>query len=127
MADVRRGNRPLSPHLQIYRPQLSSVLSIFHRLTGVALTLGAVLVVWWLLAAATGPDYFATVDGLITSWIGNLILLGSSWALCYHLLNGIRHLFWDMGYGFEVETADKTGIAVAAGSGVLTLILWLLA
>jgi succinate dehydrogenase / fumarate reductase cytochrome b subunit len=117
----------MSPHLQIYRPQLSSALSIFHRMTGVGLALGAVLVVWWLLAAATGPEYFATVDGLLTSWIGLLVLLGTTWALAYHLLNGIRHLFWDMGYGFEVETADKTGIAVVVGSGVLTVLLWLIA
>jgi succinate dehydrogenase / fumarate reductase cytochrome b subunit len=127
MADVNRGNRPLSPHLQIYRPQISSVLSIFHRITGVGLALGAVLVVWWLLAAATGPEYFAIVDGLLTSWIGHLVLLGVTWALAYHLLNGIRHLFWDMGYGFEIETVDKTGWAVVIGSAVLTVLLWLVA
>jgi succinate dehydrogenase / fumarate reductase cytochrome b subunit len=127
MADVNPGNRPLSPHLQIYRPQISSVLSILHRITGVGLALGAVLVVWWLLAAATGPEYFATVDGLLTSWIGHLVLLGVTWALAYHLLNGIRHLFWDMGYGFEIETVDKTGWAVVIGSAVLTVLLWLVA
>ena len=127
MADVNRGNRPLSPHLQICRPQLTSVLSIVHRMTGVGLTLGAVLVVWWLLAAATGPEYFAIVDGLLTSWIGYLVLLGSTWALAYHLLNGIRHLAWDMGYGFELETVDRSGIAVLVGSGVLTILLWLIA
>ena len=127
MADVNRGNRPLSPHLQIYRPQITSTLSILHRMTGVGLTLGAALVVWWLLAAATGPEYFALVDGLITSWLGHLVLLGLTWALSYHLLNGIRHLFWDMGYGFEIETVDRTGIAVVIGSGVLTVLLWLVA
>jgi len=127
MADVNRGNRPLSPHLQIYRPQLTSVLSIVHRMTGVGLTLGAVLVVWWLLAAATGSEYFATVDGLLTSWIGLLVLLGSTWALAYHLLNGIRHLVWDIGYGYELETVDRSGIAVLIGSGVLTALLWLVA
>ena len=127
MADVNRGNRPLSPHLQIYRPQITSMLSILHRITGVGLTLGGVVVVWWFLAAATGPEYFATVDGLLTSWLGLLVLLGLTWALCYHLLNGIRHLFWDMGYGFELQTVDRSGIAVAAGSGVLTVLLWLVA
>lgn len=127
MADVNRGNRPLSPHLQIYRPQITSVLSIVHRMTGVGLTLGAVLVVWWLLAAATGPEYFAIVDGLLTSWIGLLVLLGSTWALAYHLLNGIRHLVWDMGYGYELETVDRSGIAVLIGSAVLTALLWLVA
>ena len=127
MADVNRGNRPLSPHLQIYRPQITSMLSIVHRMTGVGMALGAVLVVWWLLAAATGPEYFALVDGLLTSWIGLLVLLGSTWALAYHLLNGIRHLVWDMGYGYELETVDKTGWAVVIGSGVLTVLLWLVA
>ena len=96
-------------------------------MTGVGLTLGAVLVVWWLLAAATGPEYFAIVDGLLTSWIGYLVLLGSTWALAYHLLNGIRHLVWDMGYGFELETVDRSGIAVLTGSAVLTLLVWLVA
>lgn len=127
MADVNPGNRPMSPHLQIYRPQISSVLSIFHRITGVGLALGAVLVVWWLLAAATGPEYFAAVDGLLTSWIGHLVLLGVTWALAYHLLNGIRHLFWDMGYGFEIATVDKTGMAVVICSALLTVLLWLIA
>ncbi len=127
MADVNRGNRPLSPHLQIYRPQLTSVLSIFHRTTGVGLALGAVLVVWWLIAAATGPEYFAIVDGLLTSWIGLLVLLGMTWALAYHLLNGIRHLVWDIGHGYEIETVERSGIAVAIGSGVLTVLLWLVA
>ena len=127
MVDVKQGNRPMSPHLQIYRPQLTSMLSIIHRMTGVGLALGAVLVVWWLLAAATGPDYFATVDGLLTSWIGYLVLLGSTWALAYHLLNGIRHLFWDMGHGFEIETVERSGMAVVIGSGALTVLLWLFA
>jgi succinate dehydrogenase / fumarate reductase cytochrome b subunit len=127
MADVKPGNRPMSPHLQIYRPQLTSMLSIIHRITGVGLALGAVLVVWWLLAAATGADYFATVDGLLTSWIGYLVLFGSTWALSYHLLNGIRHLFWDMGFGFEIETVERSGMAVLVGSGVLTVLLWLFA
>jgi succinate dehydrogenase / fumarate reductase cytochrome b subunit len=127
MADANRGNRPLSPHLQIYRPQITSVLSIVHRMTGVGLALGAVLVVWWLLAAATGAEYFATVAGLLTSWIGLLVLLGSSWALAYHFLNGIRHLVWDMGYGYELETVERSGISVVIGSAVLTALLWLVA
>lgn len=127
MADVNRGNRPLSPHLTIYRPQYTSVLSILHRATGVGLTLGAFLVVWWLVAAATGEEYFETVDGLLTSWFGHLVLLGLTWALCYHTLNGIRHLFWDMGYGFQLEDAWKSGLAVAGGSVVLTGLIWLIA
>ena len=125
MADVNRGKRPLSPHLQIYRPQLTMVLSIFHRMTGVGLALGAVLVVWWLIAAATGPEYFATVDGLLTSWVGLLVLLGMTWALAYHLLNGSRHLFWGMGYGFEMETGERGGNAGGIGAGGATAVAYL--
>ncbi len=127
MADVNRGNRPLSPHMTIYRPQYTSMLSILHRITGVGLTLGAVLAVWWLLAAATSEEYFEYVDGLATSWIGNLIWIGSTWALAYHFCNGIRHLIWDMGYGFELEDARKSGMAAVAGSVVLTVIVWIFA
>lgn len=127
MADVNRGNRPLSPHLQVYRPQWTMVLSITHRITGVAMTLGALLVVWWLMAAATGPEYFAFVDGLLTSWLGTLVLLGSAWALCYHACNGVRHLVWDMGYGFDLPVAEKSGYAVVAASVVLTLLIVLVA
>lgn len=127
MADVNRGNRPLSPHLQVYKPQITSVLSILHRATGVALTLGAVLIVWWFGAAATGPEYFATVDGLLSGWLGGLILLGSLFALSYHLLNGIRHLFWDAGYGFELENVTASGWLVLIGSIALTALVWLIA
>ena len=127
MADVNRGNRPLSPHITVYRPQITSVLSILHRITGVALTLGAVLVVWWLLAAATGPEAFALIDGLLTSWLGLLVLAGSAWALAYHTANGIRHLFWDMGYGFDLENAARSGQAVVAASVVLTVLVFVIA
>ena len=127
MADVNRGNRPLSPHLQIYRPQWTWVPSIAHRITGVGLLIGGVMVVWWLTAAAVGPEYFALVDGLVTSWIGHLVLLGLTWALAYHLLNGIRHLVWDLGYGFEVETAERSAMSVVIGSVVLTVLLWIVA
>ena len=127
MADVNRGNRPLSPHLTIYRPQYTSMLSIAHRVTGVGLTLGIALAVWWLLAAATGPAYFAFVDGLATSWIGNLIWIGSTWALCYHGCNGIRHLIWDMGYGFDLKQSEKSGMMALGGSVVLTILIFILA
>ncbi|MEL6217549.1 MAG: succinate dehydrogenase, cytochrome b556 subunit [Pseudomonadota bacterium] len=123
MADVNRGNRPLSPHLEIYRLEWTMALSIMHRITGCALTLGAILVVWWLMAAATGPDYFAFVDGLMTSWIGNLVMLGSLWALCYHTCNGVRHLIWDTGYGFDLATAERTGQIVVVASVVLTVLI----
>ena len=94
MADVNRGNRPLSPHLTVYRPQLTSVTSILTRITGNALLLGALLVVWWFLAAATGEGYFDVVNGILTSWFGDLVMFGSLWALWYHALAGVRHLIW---------------------------------
>ena len=122
MADVNRGNRPLSPHLTVYRPQLTSITSILTRITGNAMLLAALLLVWWFLAAATSAEYFAVVDGLITSFIGDLIMALSVLGLWYHALAGIRHLIWDQGYGLEVETAEKLGIACVAGSVVLTII-----
>ena len=122
MADVNRGNRPLSPHLQIYRPQLTSVTSILTRITGNALLVGALLVVWWFLAAASGPDYFAIANGFVTSWFGDLIMFGSVWAIWYHTLAGIRHLIWDNAMMLEIETAEKLGWAVVIGSVVLTIL-----
>lgn len=122
MADVNRGNRPLSPHLQIYKPEWTMVLSISHRIAGVGLTLGAVLVCWWLLAAATDQAYFETVDGLMTSWIGNLVLIGSTFALWYHFCNGLRHLAWDAGFGFALKDAEKSGKVAVAGAAVLSLL-----
>ncbi len=122
MSEMNRGNRPLSPHLTIYRPQMSSMTSIFVRLTGIGLTLGFLLVIWWLLAAATGPGYFDFVDGLLTSWLGILIMVLSLWALWYHFLGGVRHLIWDMGYGFDLKTADMMGYVMIGGSFVLTLL-----
>jgi succinate dehydrogenase / fumarate reductase cytochrome b subunit len=122
MADVNRGNRPLSPHLSVYKPEWTMVLSITHRITGVGLTLGAALVSWWLLAAATSPGYFAFVDGLMTSWIGNLVLIGSAFALWYHTANGVRHLAWDAGYGFDLKDAEKSGKAVVVAAAALTLL-----
>lgn len=127
MADVNRGNRPLSPHLQVYRLPLPAILSIVHRMTGVGLTAGAVFLVWWLLAAATGEEHFAFVDGLMTSWLGHLVWLGLTWALSYHSLNGLRHLWWDMGYGFDLDQVTRTGMAVLFGSVVLTLFIWIVA
>lgn len=118
-------DRPLSPHLQVYRPQITSVMSILHRLTGIALAVGTLLLVWWLVAAAAGPDSFATVQGFIGSLVGRILLFGWSWALFYHLCNGIRHLAWDAGWGFELKTVYASGwIAVAASFG-LTLIAWI--
>ncbi|HEY8014799.1 MAG: succinate dehydrogenase, cytochrome b556 subunit [Dongiales bacterium] len=115
-------NRPLSPHLQIYKPQLTSVLSILHRITGVALSVGTILLVYWLIAAASGPGAFATAAGLIGSWFGRLLLLGWTFALFFHLCNGIRHLFWDAGIGFELKTVYASGWTVVAAATVLTII-----
>ena len=122
MADVNRGDRPLSPHLTIYRPQLTSMTSILTRITGNALLLAALLVVWWLLAASTSPEYFATADAVITSWFGDAVMVLSLWALCYHTLAGVRHLIWDNAMGLEIGTAEKLGWAVIIGSVVLTVL-----
>ncbi|MEO0655023.1 MAG: succinate dehydrogenase, cytochrome b556 subunit [Pseudomonadota bacterium] len=122
MSDVNRGDRPLSPHLTIYRPQLTSMTSILTRITGNALIVGALLTVWWFLAAATSPEYFAVADGVVTSWFGDLVMALSLWALWYHALAGIRHLIWDSGYALDIPTAEKLGWACIGGSVVLTLI-----
>jgi succinate dehydrogenase, cytochrome b556 subunit len=114
--------RPLSPHLQVYKPQITSVLSILHRVTGVALTLGTLLLTWWLVAAAYGPDTFATAQGFMGSFIGQLILWGFTFALFYHLGNGIRHLAWDFGWGFELSEVRTSGLAVLAFAGGATLV-----
>ena len=118
------GNRPLSPHLQVYRPQLTSVLSILHRITGVALLVGTLLLIYWLAAAAAGPEAFETARGVIGSVLGRLFLFGWTVALFYHLCNGIRHLFWDAGYGFELEAAYRSGWLVVGASSVLRLASW---
>lgn len=122
MADVNRGNRPLSPHLTIYRPQLTSMTSILTRITGNALIVAALLVVWWFLAAASSPEYFAVADAVVTSWFGDLVMFLSLWALWYHTLAGIRHLIWDNALMLEIETAEKLGWAVIGGSVVLTIL-----
>lgn len=121
MADVNRGNRPLSPHLQVYKMPLAAVTSILTRITGHALVAGIVLITWWLVAATSSPGAFAVADWVVRSWLGFLILTGSAWALWYHLLAGIRHLFYDAGYGMEIECAKKSSQAIIAGSVVLTL------
>ncbi len=121
------GNRPLSPHLQVYRPQLTSMLSIAHRITGVALGVGTLLLVYWLAAAAGGPESYAAAQGFIGSFFGQLLLFGWTVALFYHLANGIRHLFWDAGYGFELPTVQRSGLAVLAATAVLTVVSWIAA
>jgi succinate dehydrogenase / fumarate reductase, cytochrome b subunit len=127
MADVNRGNRPLSPHLTVYRRELGMMMSIMHRITGCGLAVGGVLVVWWFLAAARGPEAFAFADGLLTSWIGGLVLLASMAALWYHFCNGIRHLVWDTGAGFALDQVRRGGIAVLAATAVMTVITFIVA
>ncbi len=117
--------RPLSPHLQVYRPQLTSVMSILHRITGVALAAGLLLLVCWLLAIASGAAFYDAVQAFNAHWIGRILLFGWSFALFYHLCNGIRHLAWDVGRGYELEDAYRSGWLVAAASVVLTILAWI--
>ncbi len=122
MADVNRGKRPLSPHLTIYRPQLTSITSILTRITGNALLFGSLLIVWWLLAAAMSAEAFAVADWAITSIWGKVIMLGSIWALWYHTLAGVRHLIWDNAVGLDLEVAYTLGWIVVIGSAVMTIV-----
>jgi succinate dehydrogenase / fumarate reductase cytochrome b subunit len=116
--------RPRSPNVQIYRPQLTSVLSILNRITGVLLSVGAVVLVIWLVAASTGPQAYAAVQGAIASWIGQIVLFGATFAFFLHLCGGIRHLIWDTVHGFELRAVYISGWAVVAASIVLTVAAW---
>ncbi|MGY9014603.1 MAG: succinate dehydrogenase, cytochrome b556 subunit [Rhodospirillales bacterium] len=118
------GNRPLSPHLQIYRPQITSMLSILHRMTGVALAVGAVLLTYWLTSAAYGPEQFGRAQEFMGTPIGRLILLGTTISFFYHMANGIRHLAWDVGWGFELPKLRATGYLVLIVTVGLTLLVW---
>jgi succinate dehydrogenase / fumarate reductase cytochrome b subunit len=117
--------RPLSPHLQIYRPQLTSVLSISHRVTGMALGIGTLFLVWWLVAAATSDEAFATAQWFFGSWLGLFMLFGWSYSLFYHLCNGIRHMVWDTGYGLDLRSTYLTGWIVVGASAGLTIVAWI--
>ncbi len=123
---MAKADRPLSPHLQIYRWYLTMALSIAHRASGVALSAGLLFLTWWLVALASGEQSFARVEWWKDSFLGVLFLFGMTLALTYHLGNGIRHLIWDMGYGFEPEIAKMSGIAVLAFAGVATVLIWLI-
>lgn len=118
--------RPLSPHLQVYKPLFTMMMSIFHRITGAALYVGTLLVVWWLVAAAAGPAYFDWVNGIFGSWFGRLVLFGYTWAAMHHALGGMRHLVWDTGKWLEVEKAQLLAKATLAGSLGLTLLIWVI-
>ena len=126
MAEATRViERPLSPHLSVYRPLINMVMSIFHRITGVALYFGSLLLAWWLLAAATGPDYFAFVNGLFATWLGKAVIVGYSWALIHHMLGGIRHFIWDTGAGLDIASVDLLSWSTIVFSVLMTGGLWL--
>jgi succinate dehydrogenase / fumarate reductase cytochrome b subunit len=129
MADAKteRGShaaRPLSPHLQIYSPLINMVMSIVHRLTGAALYFGTLLVAWVLIAAASGPDYFNYVTGLLATWPGQLVLFGYTWALLHHAVGGIRHFIWDTGHGYDLAMIDILSWGTLAVSATLTVLIW---
>ncbi len=118
-------NRPLSPHLQVYRPQITSMLSILHRLTGIGLMAGALLFTYWISSATYGPEAFAQAQALLGSWLGRLVLLGFAFSLFYHMGNGIRHLAWDAGWGYEMQTLKVSGLIVILFSGAMTILTFL--
>ena len=122
MTNGDRGNRPLSPHLTIYRPQLTSITSILIRITGNAIILSVMLIVWWLFAAATSAQYFQAADAIMNSWFGKLVLISSLWAVWYHLLGGVRHLIWDRAIGLDLKTAEFLGWSVIVGSFFFTIL-----
>lgn len=124
MSDMKTA-RPLSPHLSVYRFVPTMAMSILHRITGTALYAGTLLVVWWLVAAASGPEAFATAAGFFGSILGRLILFGYSWALLHHMLGGLRHFVWDTGHGLGKDTSTMLALATLGGSLALTAILWI--
>jgi succinate dehydrogenase / fumarate reductase cytochrome b subunit len=126
MADIRGPiQRPLSPHLQVYRFMLTMMMSIVHRITGVGLYFGTLLLVWWLIAAASGPNSYANVQWFMGTIVGRLVLLGYTWALLHHGLGGIRHLVWDLGYGFGPSEREWLARATLFGSITLTIVVWI--
>ena len=123
MADARlAASRPLSPHLQVFRFILTMAMSIVHRITGGFLYVGTVFIAVWLVAAASGPEWFARVDGVYQSWIGRLILLGLVWSLIHHAIGGVRHFIWDLGYGFDPKTADRLALFNLVAGLLLTAV-----
>jgi succinate dehydrogenase / fumarate reductase, cytochrome b subunit len=122
-----RIERPLSPHLQIYRWTLTMALSIVHRVTGMALYFGTLLLAWWLIAAASGPGAYANVQAFTGSFIGRLIVFGYTWALLHHLLSGMRHFVWDLGYGFKTSERETLTWCALIGGISLTVLLWIAA
>src|SRR5262245_29140593 len=121
----RARPRPLSPHLQIYRPQINMIMSVFHRITGAAMYFGSLLLAWWLCAAATGPEYFAYVNGLLGTWLGKTVIIGYTWALIHHALGGLRHFVWDTASGLDIATVDRLSWGTIILSLLLTAALWI--
>ena len=120
------SNRPLSPHLQIYKPQLTSVLSILHRGTGLVITAGSLVIAAWLWSMVLGESCYAAMQSFLTSIPGTILMVAWTWCMSYHMLNGVRHLVWDAGFGYEIPDAYRTGKAVVAGSFLVTLGVWLI-
>jgi succinate dehydrogenase / fumarate reductase cytochrome b subunit len=127
MKPAAKAERPLSPHLQVYRPMLSMTMSIMHRATGVVLYAGSFLLVWWFAAAAQSDSYFDMVQAFFGHWLGRLVLFGFTWALIHHAIGGIRHFIWDLGRGFRLPTVEWMVRANLVGSIVLTILLWIIA
>ena len=129
MSDARSAhgaadNRPLSPHLQIYRPLINMVMSILHRITGAALYVGTLMLAWWLTAAAVGRDYFEFVNAIFGSIPGQIVLFGFTWALLHHMMGGIRHFIWDTGRGFDIGSVKYLSALTGIVSVIGTLIIW---
>ena len=120
------SKNPLSPHLQIYRWQISSLISIIHRITGILNFLGLIFISVWISSAGISENSFEYFSVFLKSFIGRFILIGFTWSMSYHLLSGIRHLFWDLGYGYEIKTANFSGILVILSSLILTIVLWMI-
>jgi succinate dehydrogenase / fumarate reductase cytochrome b subunit len=120
-----RPQRPLSPHLQIYSPLINMVMSIVHRMTGSALYIGTLLLAWWLIAAATGPDAYGYFQSWCDTWLGKLVLIGYTWVLMHHMMGGIRHLIWDTGHGYALRTIDLLSWGSLAASLILTAAIWI--
>jgi succinate dehydrogenase / fumarate reductase, cytochrome b subunit len=132
MADMRAtprtttASRPLSPHLSVYRPMLTMMMSIAHRITGAALYAGTLLLAWWLIAASTDAAAFATVAGIMNSWFSLLVLFGFTWALFHHMLGGLRHFIWDMGRGLDHPEREYLAAGTLIGGLALTLLVWVI-
>ena len=123
---MTQPERPMSPHIMIYRPQLTSILSIIHRGTGVGLAVGTLFITWWLVSAALGPGPYEATRELYGTWIGLLILFGFSVCLFYHLCNGVRHLLWDIGLLLEIEEVNWSGWVMLLASVGLTIVAWII-